>query len=219
MALAWITAVVLVLLSLFLHTLVFDPPLHAMLVKTGIAGVEAANTPPLYGFLAAISAGITEETEFRLFGLSLLAWLGGLLFHGSDGRPKPMMFWTANMLFALGFGAAHLPAQTALGLPMSPLVITATLILNGIGGMIFGWLFWSFGLESAMLAHILADIIRHSLIPLIEIQQGAAARSWVTMGVVILLLVIFIWACRTLIRDGDDRQVGQRKAAEIVHPG
>ena len=198
-ATTWIVAVVLVLLSLFLHTVVFDPPLHKMLEKLGITISEGAHTPPLYGFLAAISAGILEEIEFRLFGLSLLAWLPGLLFHDPDGRPKPIVFWTANLLFALGFGAAHLPAQTAVGLPLNPLVVTAALVLNGIGGLIFGWLFWSFGLESAILAHFFADVMRHSLIPLIEMQGSETARYLAITGVIIVILLALVWAWRTLI--------------------
>lgn len=200
-AIAVITAVILVVLSMFLHTVVFDPPMNAMLEKMGIAIPEAANTPPLYGFLAALSAGLTEETEFRLFGLSLLAWLVGLLFHDSDGRPKLAVFWTANILFALWFGKAHLSTEAAMGIPMTPLVVTATLVLNGIGGLLFGWLFWTFGLESAMLAHILADILRHSLIPLIVMQQGEIARTLVMAGVIIVVFLALLWAWKTLVAE------------------
>jgi hypothetical protein len=198
-AIAWIVAVVLVLLSVFLHTVVFDPPLHIMLEELGITLTKGANMPPVYRFLVAIFAGIMEETEFRLFGLSLLAWLVGLLFHDPDGRPKPIVFWTANILFALGFGVAHMPAQAALGLPLNPLVITATLVLNGIGGLIFGWLFWSFGLESAILAHFFADVIMHSLIPFIAMQGSETARYLAITGVVVVVLLALIWAWRTLI--------------------
>jgi hypothetical protein len=198
-AIAVITAVILVVLSMFLHTVVFDPPVNAMLEKMGVAIPEAANTPPLYGFLAAISAGITEETEFRLFGLSLLAWLGGLLFHDSDGRPKLTVFWTANILFALTFGAVHLLTEAAMGIPITPLIVTATLVLNGIGGLLFGWLFCTFGLESAMLAHILADILRHSSIPFILLQEGETTKTLAATGVVILTLLALVWAWRTLI--------------------
>ena len=201
LAIAWIAAVGLNLLSLFLHTMVFDPPLHAMLEKLGIVISEAAQTPPVYGFLAALSAGINEETLFRLFGLSLLAWLGGLLVHDSDGRPKPSVFWTANVLFALVFGAAHLSAQAAIGLPINFLVVISTLVLNGIGGLVFGWLFWTFGLESVMLAHILADIIRHSVLPFINLQDGEIAKYLTIAGVVVAVLVTLIWACRFLIID------------------
>ena len=200
-AIAWIAAVGLNLLSLFLHTMVFDPPLNAMLEKLGIVISDSAQTPPVYGFLAALSAGITEETFFRLFGLSLLAWLGGLLVHESDRRPKPIVFWTANVLFALAFGAAHLSAQAAIGLPMNFLVVISTLVLNGIGGLVFGWLFWTFGLESAMLAHILADILRHSVLPFINLQDGETAKYLTITGVVVAVLVTLAWAFRFLIMD------------------
>jgi hypothetical protein len=216
LATAWIAAVALVLSSLFLHAAIFDPPLHAMLQRLGIAIPEAAQTPPVYGFLAAVSAGITEETLFRLFGLSLLAWLGGLLFHDSDGRPKPIVFWTANILFALAFGLAHLPAQADIGLPINALVVVATLVLNGIGGLVFGWLFFMVGLEGAILAHILADILRHSLIPIISLQQGETARYLAIAGVLIVILIGLFWAWRTLRRDEDRQRSMSGKEQQVL---
>jgi len=205
-AIAWITAVILVLSSLFLHAVVFDPPLNTILEQLGLTMPKGADTPPLYGFLAALSAGITEEALYRLFGLSLLAWLGGLLFHDSDGRPKPIVFWTANILFALAFGAAHLPTEAAIGLPLNPLVVTATLVLNGIGGLVFGWLFWMFGLESAMLAHFLADAIKLTLIPLVTIQEGETARVLTITVLVVVILVTLFWASQSLVKEGRNRQ-------------
>lgn len=205
-AIALIASVLLVLSSVFLHSVVFDPPLHVMLKKLGIAIPEAAQTPPLYGFLAAISAGIIEETQFRLFGLCLLAWLGGLLFHDTDGRPKLMVFWTANVLFALAFGVAHLPAQTNVGLPLNPLVVTATIVLNGIGGLVFGWLFFTFGLESAILSHILADIVRHSLIPFTLMQQDEAARYLAIVCVTVVILAALLWAIRSLTLESHEHR-------------
>ena len=70
-AIALIMAVILVVASLFLHNLMLDPLLNAMLAKLGISLPTGVQTPPLYGFLAAFSAGITEEILYRLFGLSL----------------------------------------------------------------------------------------------------------------------------------------------------
>jgi hypothetical protein len=205
-AIALIAGVALVLSSVFLHAVIFDPPLHVMLAKLGIPIPKAAQTRPGYGFLAAISAGIMEETLFRLFGLSVLAWLGGLLFHHADGRPKPTVLWTANILFALSFGVAHLPAQTNIGLPINPLVVTATIVLNGIGGLLFGWLFFPFGLESAILAHILADIARHSLIPFISIQQGDSAKYVAIAGVIVVILAALIWAYRSLTLESHEHR-------------
>jgi CAAX prenyl protease-like protein len=210
-AVAWISAVSLVLLAMFLHIVVFDPPLNALLEKMGIAIPKQVDTPPLYGFLASISAGITEEILFRLFGLSLLAWLGGLLFHDSDGRPKPVVFWAANILFALAFGAAHLPTEASIGLPINPLVVISTLVLNGIGGLVFGWLFWTFGLESAMLAHFFADAIKLALIPLVSMHEGEIARHLAITVLVVAILVTFIWAGRSLMKESHTRQ------PQIIH--
>lgn len=204
-AIAWISAVTLVVLAIFLHTVVFDPPLNAMLDQLGITIPEETNTLPLYGLLAAISPGITEETLFRLVGLSLIAWLGGLLFPDPDGRPNLIIFWAANILFALAFGAAILPAEAATGLPLNPLVMTSTLVLNGIGGLIFGWLFWTFGLKSAVLAHILGDIFRHSLIPFIMMLDGETARYLAITVLSVSMLATLFWAYRCLMIEGRSR--------------
>ncbi len=206
-AVAWIMAVGLVLSSFLIRTIVFDPPLNAMYEQLGITIPKAAQAPPLYGFLAAFAAGITEETLYRLFGLSLLAWLGGLLFHGPDGRPKAAVFWTANIVFSLAFGAAHLPTAASLGLPVNALVISSTLFGNGIAGLVFGWLFWSFGFESAMLGHFFADVILYALLPVATLQAaGTAAGNAATAGVAALILIGLFWAGRALIAGWATRQ-------------
>jgi ABC-2 type transport system ATP-binding protein len=171
----------------------------ALFEEIGYKVPEQAVAPPLYGFLAAVSAGITEETIFRLFGLSLLAWLGGLLFQELDGRPKLAVLWTANILFALAFGAAHLPGAEAMGWPINTLVVTRTLILNGLAGLVLGWLFWTFGLETAMLAHFFGDVVLYTLLPIIALQQGETAQSIALISVIAFVLIMLALAVRTLI--------------------
>jgi hypothetical protein len=34
----------------------------------------------------------------------------------------------------------------------------AALAVNGVAGVVFGWLFWRLGLEAAMMAHVLAHV-------------------------------------------------------------
>lgn len=201
-AVAWITAVLLELSSLLARTFVIDPPMNSLFEQLGITAPSDAAAPPLYGFLASISAGINEEIQFRLFGLSLLAWLGGLLFHDPSGRPKAIVLWAANILLAVGFGAAHLPTAATLGLPMNALVIGSTLFVNGIAGLAFGWLFWTFGLESAILAHFLADVIVYTLIPLITMQDAGTAQTVAGAGVAAFMLIAVVWAGRCLVMQG-----------------
>jgi ABC-2 type transport system ATP-binding protein len=198
-AIGWIAGVGFAIAYLILQNWVFGPPMLALFEEIGYTVPEEAITPPLIGLLAAFSAGVTEETLLRLFGLSLLAWLGGLLFQDSEGRPKLAVLWIANILFALAFGAAHLPAAEAMGWPINTLIVTRTLVINGISGLILGWLFWSFGLETAMLAHFFGDVVLYTFIPVIALQEGETARYFALAGVVVLVLLALIWAWQTLI--------------------
>ena len=101
----------------------------------------------------------------RLFVMSLLVWLGRFLSKTPEGKPTSVVFWIANILAAVLFGLGHLPA-TALLIPLTPLVVTRAIVLNGLLGVVFGWLYWKRGLESAMLSHFSADIVLHVLLAL-----------------------------------------------------
>jgi len=218
-AIAWISAVGIVLVILFLQIVVFGPPMKTMFAELGIKLPEEASPSPLYGFLAAFSAGVTEETLFRLFGLSLLAWLGGLLFHDPDGRPKLAVLWMANILFAIAFGAAHLQTAAAIGWPINALIITRTIVLNSLAGVAFGWLFWTFGLESAMLEHFLTDVILHSLIPLTATPEGETGRILAIAGVVLVILLALLWAGRSLIEENCRQVAGGELEATPIKKG
>jgi membrane protease YdiL (CAAX protease family) len=54
-----------------------------------------------------------------------------------------------------------------MGSKLNPLVITRAIVLNGGGGLAFGWLYWKQGLESAMIAHFSADIVVHVIMQLV----------------------------------------------------
>jgi ABC-2 type transport system ATP-binding protein len=216
-AVAWIAGIGLAVAYLILQNWVFGPPMLALFEEIGYTVPEDALTPPLYGFLAAFSAGVAEETLLRLFGLSLLAWLAGLLFQESDGRPKLAVLWVANILLALVFGAAHLPAAEALGWPINTLIVTRTLVLNGIGGLVFGWLFWRFGLETAMLAHFFGDIVLYTLLPIVGLQESASARNIALAVIVLIMLLAIVWAGRILVTERR-RQIEARRAQQPSSP-
>jgi membrane protease YdiL (CAAX protease family) len=39
--------------------------------------------------------------------------------------------------------------------------VVGTVLLNAIGGVVFGWLYWRRGIEAAMVAHLTADLTLH----------------------------------------------------------
>jgi membrane protease YdiL (CAAX protease family) len=94
--------------------------------------------------------------------MSLLAWLGSFLNKTEEGKPTNIVFWIANILASILFGLGHLPAVATI-IPITTLVVIRTVLLNSIGGIIFGWLYQKRGLESAMIAHFSADIVLHVL--------------------------------------------------------
>ena len=144
---------------------VFHPRLSA---EFRLLGIREPATPPAWlGFLASFYGGVTEEILLRLFMLSLLAWIGGFVNRTLDGRPGPGTLWVANLLSAILFGLGHLPAVAMAGFPLDALVITNVVVLNGLGGVVFGWLYWRFGLEAAMVSHFSGDLVLHVISPLL----------------------------------------------------
>jgi membrane protease YdiL (CAAX protease family) len=117
------------------------------------------------GLLASFYGGINEESLLRLFMMSVLAWLGKFISHTADGRPTIAVLWIANVLAAILFGLGHLPATSQL-LPLTPLVITRAIILNGLMGVAFGYLYMTRGLVSAMVSHFSDDLVLHVLLVL-----------------------------------------------------
>jgi hypothetical protein len=127
---------------------VFYPRLPAEFKKMG-AGIKLWKRAltPLYG-------GIVEEILLRLFVMSGLIWL---LSRFNNGSPSDAAVWFAIVLAALLFGIGHLPATVSIT-PLTPLIVSRALLLNGILGVAAGYLFWRYGLESAMIAHAWGDI-------------------------------------------------------------
>ncbi len=142
-----------------LEALLFAPRLGEQL-----SALATATPAPWQGLLAALYGGIVEELLLRLGLMTTLVWLGTRLTRAS--RPSATLLWGSNILAALLFGAGHLPAVAML-LPLTPLLVTRTLLLNAVGGLLFGWLYWRSGLLAAMIAHFSADIVLHVIIPLL----------------------------------------------------
>lgn len=115
----------------------------------------ANNTEPsgLNLLTAMFYGGITEEILMRWGLMSLLVWIAWKVLKQGITLPSQGIYQGAIVLAALVFGLLHLPATAAV-VPLTPLVIIRAILLNGIAGIAFGWLFWQYSLEAAMLAHI-----------------------------------------------------------------
>ncbi|HEU4477716.1 MAG TPA: CPBP family glutamic-type intramembrane protease, partial [Pyrinomonadaceae bacterium] len=108
--------------------------------------------------------GLYEELLTRFFLLTLIAWLATKLLRRRDQILTTTPFWIANLTVAILFGLGHLPSAS-LVMPITALVVVAALALNGIAAIAFGLLYRKHGLESAMIAHFLADFVLYVVGP------------------------------------------------------
>jgi hypothetical protein len=116
--------------------------------------------PPFWaGALASIYGGVNEEVLLRLFLFTLIYFLFSKAIKIREGNRLPIL-WSVNLLVALLFGIGHLPAAFILASP-SAFEIFRVLFLNGIAGIVFGWLYWSRGLWTAIAAHVVTDLVIH----------------------------------------------------------
>ena len=109
-----------------------------------------------YILAAVVYGGVIEEVMLRLFFMSLLAFLLQKLFRKGSGTTGLLI--AANLIAALLFAAAHLPA-TAMLMGLTPMILFRCFLLNGGLGLAFGWLYRKFGLRYAMLAHAACHVV------------------------------------------------------------
>lgn len=119
--------------------------------------------PPFWvGLLASFYGAINEEVLLRLFLFTLLYFLFRKVVR-FDLHNRIIFLWITNVIVAIIFGLGHLPAMFKLATPSS-FEIFRILLLNGIPGIAFGWLYWSRGLWSAMAGHFTADLMVHVIL-------------------------------------------------------
>jgi hypothetical protein len=138
------------LLFVAAYYLVFRPRLDG---ETVLRMEELRNGLGIWGRL--LYGGIVEEVLVRWGLMSLLVWLGSLVV----GSPTPAVVWTAIVVAGLLFGLGHAPGYLAAGCKKSPAFFAAMISLNLWASLIFGWLFWQYGLLAAMLAHMLFHLV------------------------------------------------------------
>ncbi|MCA0402812.1 MAG: CPBP family intramembrane metalloprotease [Proteobacteria bacterium] len=98
--------------------------------------------------------GMTEEI-FARFGLMNLIAFFSILFYG---QKTMAIFWMSAFLSGLLYGASQLPAYIAAGCVSSRRFIYIILLIYTSQALIFGWLYWQYGLVAAIISHMLFHI-------------------------------------------------------------
>ncbi|MBQ7138612.1 MAG: CPBP family intramembrane metalloprotease [Clostridia bacterium] len=109
--------------------------------------------PTIPYLLATVTYGaVIEEVMLRLFMMSLVAFVLHLLFERKRDSVSAAVLVAANVVSALLFAVGHLPGNDMM-FGLTPMIVIRCLLLNGVFGLAFGWLYRRFGLRYAMIAH------------------------------------------------------------------
>ncbi len=128
-----------------------------------IASVDEAGLSPSSWLAAILYGGIIEEVMMRLFFMSLIAWLlWKILFRKKAAVPEGVVI-SANFTAAILFAAGHLPFTISLFGRLTPVILLRCFLLNGGAGLIFGRLYRKYGIQYAMLSHVLFHIISKTI--------------------------------------------------------
>lgn len=118
--------------------------------------------------------GLTEEVLMRWGMMGIVLW-GLAAVVGETGDPGPAIATVAILISALLFAAGHLPAALV-GETRTGRFIVRIIALNTLAGLLFGWLFWQWNLETAMAAHVGFHIGAAILVMVLR-QTGGAQRA------------------------------------------
>jgi membrane protease YdiL (CAAX protease family) len=124
-----------------------------------LAELQARYNPPLLARM--LYGGITEELLLRWGLMTALVWLACRFLQGRRGTVRGGLVWLAIVVSALIFGLGHLPVAFAVIDTMNTNIVLFVTGANAMFGVLFGWLFWRTGLESAMIAHAVAHAVSH----------------------------------------------------------
>ena len=105
-----------------------------------------------YMLAAVLYGGVIEEVMLRLFWMTLVAFVLWKIFDRKNACPSTGILIASNIIAALLFAAAHLPATLTM-LGSSPMILIRCFLLNGGIGLLFGWLYRKYGLRYSMIAH------------------------------------------------------------------
>ncbi|MBM7648562.1 membrane protease YdiL (CAAX protease family) [Bacillus ectoiniformans] len=115
------------------------------------------------GIMGSFGAAATEETIFRFFLITFVLWIVTKLRKRSHIQTSD--YWVAIIFASLIFAGLHYGIASAT-YEMTIGLFLGMLLINGTGGIVFGLLFLKSGIEFAMIAHFMADIVIHVIAPL-----------------------------------------------------
>ena len=124
-----------------------------------VAAIYQGKPSFAYWIASVIYGGVIEEVMLRFFMMSLIAYIAWKFFFRREVTPPVGVIIAANILAALLFAAGHLPSTMQMFGEITPMILLRCFLLNGAGGLVFGYLYRKYGIHYSMMAHAGAHIV------------------------------------------------------------
>ena len=124
-----------------------------------VAALYQDNPSFAYWMASVLYGGVIEEILLRLFMMSLIAFLTWKIFFRREATPPSGVIIAANIIAAFLFAAGHLPSTMQMFGEITPMILLRCFLLNGAGGLVFGYLYRKYGIQYSMMAHAGAHIV------------------------------------------------------------
>ena len=124
-----------------------------------VAAIYQGNPSFSYWMASVLYGGMIEEIMLRVFMMSLIAYIAWKFFFRREATPPTGVIIAANILAALLFAAGHLPSTMQMFGEITPMILLRCFLLNGAGGLVFGYLYRKYGIQYSMMAHAGAHIV------------------------------------------------------------
>jgi hypothetical protein len=112
-----------------------------------------------------ILRSFNECIIYQLFVGSTLVWIIGLVWRQADGRIAPGAYWLA-MVFAHLLNIYINVVAITVG-PVTPLILTYDMLRFVAPGILWGILYWRYGLATADLAHISTHVFLQPMLGIV----------------------------------------------------
>lgn len=122
---------------------------------------DLGSQPLPFRLVVVLYSGMTEELIYRLLVATAVGWVAYLALSRFTTEPRRLSQWVGVLVAALLFGLAHVG-----NLPDVAHPVFRAVTVNGVPGLILGWLYWWRGLEIAIFTHMVAIAVLYVAIPL-----------------------------------------------------
>ena len=106
-----------------------------------------------------LHGGVTQEIFLRWGMMTLLLWFMWRFIQRDLNKPSQSKVWIAIIVSSLLFGLAYLPLFELFHNELPTYRLIYIIVVNTLPGLVFGFLYKQYGLESAMIAHALVPLI------------------------------------------------------------